>query len=96
MTPFLIDYTDIQSQMSLIKLAPCDDPEFFALHFLLPPGANQSVYRKFSGPLNGVLCLVLESCSLQLDRGDDFDGETVTLEIKVETTRHDYGLDIWE
>ncbi|KAI4942663.1 hypothetical protein J4E91_009832 [Alternaria rosae] len=52
-------------KMSLIKLAPCDDPEFFASHFLLRPGANQSVYRKFSGPLNGVLCLKVKQLWLE-------------------------------
>ncbi|KAI4911012.1 hypothetical protein J4E90_007269 [Alternaria incomplexa] len=46
-TPFLNDYTDIHSQLSLIKLAPCEDPEFFASHFLLRPGAKQCVYCMF-------------------------------------------------
>jgi len=83
-TPFLNDYTDIQSQLSLIKLAPCDDPNFFASHFLLHSAANPFIYRTLSGELNGVLSLVLKSCSLQLDRGDHFDGETGASEINVE------------
>ena len=95
-TLFLNDYTDIQSQLSLIKLAPCDDPDFFASHFFLRPGANQSVYRMLSGELNGVLSLVLKSCSLQLDCGDDFDGETVASEIDVDYIRHEHELEIWE
>jgi len=95
-TPFLNDYTDIQSQLSLIKLAPCDDPEVFASHFLLRPGANQFVYRTLSGELNSVLSLVLKSCSLQLDRGDDFGGETVASEIDVEYITHDHELESWE
>ena len=95
-TPFLNDYTDIHSQLSLIKLAPCEDPELFASHFLLRPGARQCVYCMLSVELNGVLSLVLQSCSLQLDRGDDFDGGRVDSEIDVEYIRHDNDLESWE
>ncbi|KAI4645162.1 hypothetical protein J4E93_005962 [Alternaria ventricosa] len=95
-TPCLNDHTDIQSQLSLIKLAPCDDPNFFASHFLLHSAANPFVYRTLTGELNGVISLVLKSSSLQLDRGDDFDGETPASEIDVETIRHDHELDSWE
>ncbi|KAI4680247.1 uncharacterized protein J4E88_006139 [Alternaria novae-zelandiae] len=95
-TPFLNDYTDIQSQLSLIKLAPCDDPNFFASLFLLHSAANPFVYRTLSGKLNSVLSLVLKLYSLQLDHGNIFDGETVASEIDAEYVRHDHELESWE
>jgi SNF2 family DNA or RNA helicase len=76
-TPFLNEYTDILSQLQLMRIPPFQNRGFSDEYFLLPPLPKETAHRASSGTLEGVLCLVMRACSVRLDCGDTFNGRVI-------------------